>query len=159
MQDPGLRFARFTTSSIWLMTIPDRSSVFAVASPTPSKIRRAFAALSVLLVSVGLFVGGAQPIAVGLFTSHWDKLAHVLTFMLIGLGCGVASGLRGSALVWACVAGAGVLGGLDELHQASLPGRSVSWADLVADIAGGLLAGALLLGWQKASDRRFRALK
>ena len=42
------------------------------------------------------------------------------------------------------MAGALALGVADELHQVYLPGRSASWADLVADAAGGIAGAALL---------------
>ena len=58
---------------------------------------RLLCASSVLLMVAGLFVDGAQPVAVGLLTAPWDKLAHATVFAV-----GVA----------------------DELHQATLPGRA-----------------------------------
>ena len=57
---------------------------------------------------------------------------------------GLAGGMRGWRMVMCCVAGALLVGGMDELHQMFLPGRSASWADLAADAAGGLLGAAAL---------------
>ena len=44
---------------------------------------RLLCASAVLLMVVGLFVGGAQPVAVGLFTEPWDKLAHATVFAVL----------------------------------------------------------------------------
>jgi hypothetical protein len=63
---------------------------------------RLLCAAAVLPMVAGLFVGAAQPVAVGLLTEPWDKLAHatvfaVLTALLadavgIGVGLWVARG-------------------------------------------------------------------
>ena len=105
---------------------------------------RIWATVTVLLAGAGLFVLGAQPVAVGLFSPPWDKLAHLATFAVIGMASGIASGAKGVVKAVCCVAGALVLGIADELHQMYLPGRSASWPDLIADALGGLL-GAILL--------------
>ena len=105
---------------------------------------RVAALITFLIAGLCLFFLGAQPIAVGLFEPPWDKLAHVVTFALIGCAAGAASGSQGWLRVAFCVAGAFILGLADELHQVYLPGRSASWADLLADAAGGA-AGATLL--------------
>ena len=44
---------------------------------------RLLCASAVLLMVVGLFVGGSQPVAVGLFTEPWDKLAHATVFAVL----------------------------------------------------------------------------
>ena len=116
-------------------------------TPMPSSLRvgiRAAAALAVISVGVGLYVLGAQPVAVGLFTAPWDKLAHMATFALVGAATGLASGLLGWRAALCCVAGAIAMGAVDELHQASLPGRQSDWFDLGADAVGGLLGAGLL---------------
>ncbi len=105
---------------------------------------RILAALTVALSAAVLYVAGAQPVAVGLFPAPWDKLAHLLTFAVVGLAAGVAGGMRGWRMALCCVAGALLVGGMDELHQIFLPGRSASWSDLAADAAGGLLGAAML---------------
>lgn len=117
---------------------------------------RVLSAVAFLTAGTGLFTLGAQPIAVGLFNPPWDKLAHVVIFALLGCAAGLASGLHGWFRVACCVGGALTLGVADELHQAYLPGRSASWADLAADAAGGV-AGAALLNF--ASALGFRRLK
>ena len=117
---------------------------------------RVAAAIAVLIAGAGLFILGAQQIAVGLFPPPWDKLAHVGTFALIGFAAGVASGSRGWLRVACCVAGALALGVADELHQVYLPGRSASWADLLADAVGGMAGAALLNFAQTARARHLR---
>jgi VanZ family protein len=108
---------------------------------------RLLCAAAVLLMVVGLFVGGAQPVAVGLLTDPWDKLAHATVFaMLTAL---LALALQGRALQpgarWALRPGAalavaavlaGAVGVADELHQATLPGRVAGLDDLLADAVG-----------------------
>lgn len=117
---------------------------------------RVAATIAFLIAGTGLLILGAQPIAVGLFSSPWDKLAHVGTYALIGCAAGVASGSQGWRRVACCVAGALALGVADELHQVYLPGRSASWADLLADIVGGVVGASLLHLAQIAKLRYFR---
>ena len=105
---------------------------------------RILATLAVVMSAAVLYVGGAQPVAVGLFPAPWDKLAHLLTFAVIGIGAGLAGGMRGWRMALCCLAGTLLVGGMDEIHQIFLPGRSASWADLAADAAGGLLGAAAL---------------
>ena len=102
---------------------------------------------AVLLMVVGLFVGGAQPVAVGLFTEPWDKLAHATVFAVLTALLAVAlqgrppqPGARwalrpGAALAVAALL-AGAVGVADELHQATLPGRVAGLDDLLADAVG-----------------------
>lgn len=115
---------------------------------------RVLAALTVVMSAAVLYVGGAQPVAVGLFPAPWDKLAHLLTFAVVGMAAGLAGGMRGWRMVLCCLAGALLVGGMDELHQVFLPGRSASWADLAADAAGGLLGAALLAAADRLSGGR-----
>ena len=60
---------------------------------------RAITALLVVGILFGLFVGGAQPVAVGLIPSPWDKLAHASLFAVLAACIGLASGLRGGRVV------------------------------------------------------------
>jgi VanZ family protein len=105
---------------------------------------RILAALTLALSAAVLYVGGAQPVAVGLFPAPWDKLAHLLTCAVVGWAAGLAGGMRGWRMALCCIAGALLVGGMDEVHQMFLPGRTASWADLAADAAGGLLGAAVL---------------
>lgn len=119
-------------------------------------LARLLAVITIALAGASLFVLGAQPFAAGLFSPPWDKLAHMTTFAVIGAAAGVASNARGLLMLACCVAGALALGVMDEWHQAYLPGRSASWADLAADAVGGLIGAAALHFFQLPSDRRIR---
>ena len=108
---------------------------------------RLLCAGAVLLMVVGLFVGGAQPVAVGLFTEPWDKLAHATVFTVLTALLAVALQGRppqpgacwalrpGAALAVAALL-AGAVGVADELHQTTLPGRVAGLDDLLADAVG-----------------------
>ena len=111
----------------------------------PTRFRLA-AALLILLLTAGLFIGGAQPVAAGLFKPGWDKLAHVIVFAGFGAAFGVASGRQGWRMLLWCVLGALAVGCMDELHQLRLPGREPGWDDVLADGVGGLLGGLSLHG-------------
>ena len=106
------------------------------------KYARLVALVLLLLLLASLFVGGAQPAAVGLFSVPWDKVAHAGLFavfaVLIGLVVGLVRVPRGLLLLLAFL-GALAIGAADELHQATLPGRQAGWDDLVADAVGALI--------------------
>ncbi len=110
----------------------------------PVRRIRVLAAATMVLTGIGLQVLGAQAFAVGLLPPPWDKLAHLTTFAVVGMAAGLASGRRGWRRALCCLAGALLIGSLDEWHQTFLPGRSASWSDLAADAAGGLLGAGLL---------------
>ena len=120
----------------------------------PPTALRLLAALCVFLLTAGLFIGGAAPVAVGLFKPPWDKLAHVLTFAVMGAGFGLASGARGWRMLAVVLGGALAVGAIDELHQLWLPGRDAGLDDFVADAAGGLLGALLLTGTYRWLDRQ-----
>jgi VanZ family protein len=110
----------------------------------PAVWRGACLVAAIVLV-VNLFVIGAQPIAVGLIPSPWDKLAHALLFAVLGALLMIASAGRWGALAVAVLIAIALA---DELLQADLPGRIVSAADLTADVVGavaGVAAMALVL--------------
>jgi VanZ family protein len=95
---------------------------------------------------MGLFIGGAQPIAVGLVPPPWDKLVHALVFAVLAAAIGYASGSRGRGMLAIAFFGAVAVGALDEWHQVYLPGRSAGLDDLAAD-AFGSGVGTALLHW------------
>lgn len=129
------------------------------AGPVVPTSLRLTAALLILVLTAGLFIGGSQPVAAGLFKPGWDKLAHVAVFAVMGLAYGVASGRQGWRMLLWSVLGALTLGSMDELHQLRLPGREPGWDDLLADVVGGLLGGLSLnvgyawLNWRGARRR------
>src|SRR5271166_1402644 len=98
-------------------------------------IRFACAAASILMV-FSLFYVGAKPVAVGLFPPPWDKVAHGMCFSVLAALVWIAADGRKPWLVALAVAG---IGGLHELHQMTLPGRSADRADFLVDFiaAGG----------------------
>lgn len=106
---------------------------------------RLFAALTAIGLPMGLFVGGAQPVAVGLIPVPWDKLAHAGVFAVLAAAMGYASGWRGWPMLLTGFGYAIGIGALDEWHQMHLPGRSAGLDDLVADAAGAALGAATLL--------------
>ena len=106
-----------------------------------SRWRIAFAVTSVLALAAGLFIGGAQPVAVGLIPPPWDKLAHACVFASIAFL--LHGGLRLRA--WLAVLLAVSIGAADEIHQIFLPGRSAGMDDWIADLFGALL-GVLIVG-------------
>jgi len=126
-----------------------------VTSGNPQRILRILAGITVVLTATALYILGAQPVAVGLFPSPWDKLAHLLVFGMVGAAAGVANGRRGWRLLLCCVTSAIMVGAMDELHQAFLPGRTASWSDLAADAAGGFLGAAGLEAAYRLGVGRF----
>ncbi len=109
-----------------------------LAAP-PAWLRWA-AALACVALVLNLFWHGAQPYAVGLIPSPWDKLAHAAVFGAIAVLAWLALGGRG----WRALAGGLAVGVCvavaDELRQAALPGRQPDGLDLTADILGAALA-------------------
>ena len=136
------------------MTIENTTIQSAPAlSPGRGKLRAGLqpaCALAALVLVAGLFIGGAQPFAVGLFTEPWDKVAHATVFGVLAVllalalrGAHVlhgrtALGLRHTLLLAALLAA--MVAGADEIHQIWLPGRMEGWDDWLADVAGVALA-------------------
>jgi VanZ family protein len=107
----------------------------------PFAWRAASLALAALIV-VNLFYLGAKPFAAGLVPAPWDKLAHIAVYGGITALLWIGTGGRMTFTVIAAVV---AIGGLDELHQAAVPGRSADGADFAADVLAGVLTGGLML--------------
>lgn len=75
----------------------------------------------------------------------FDKVAHGLVFGLIATL--VARSFRSRRLAWVAIVITSAYGGADEFRQSFTAGRSVEFADWVADTAGALLAVTLYLLW------------
>jgi VanZ family protein len=103
-------------------------------------------------LALGLLIGGAQPVAVGLVPAPWDKLAHTAVFAVLASAIGYASGLRGWRMLLVAFGVAVAVGALDEWHQMYLPGRSAGLDDLAADAVGAALGAAATL-WRGRSGR------
>jgi hypothetical protein len=85
---------------------------------------------------LALFVLGAQPFAVGIVPSPFDKLAHALAFGGLFL-------VLDSALVlplWLAVTIPLLVSAADEFHQIFLPGRQAGLDDWCAGLCGVALA-------------------
>ena len=109
------------------------------------RLPRSFYLLGAAILVVALFWGGSQPFAVGLFPAPYDKLAHSLYFATLSLLLWFGTGGRWPVLLFLVVS---AIGGLDELHQATLPGRQAGFYDFLTDtLAAGLTITAL--EWNK----------
>lgn len=116
------------------------------------RVLRVGAAGAAIGVPLGLYYAGAQPYAVGLIPTPWDKLAHMAVFALLAAAVGYASGWRGRPMWWLAFTVALAVGAADELHQMLLPGRAAGWDDLAADALGAAL-GATGLRWRRVVKR------
>lgn len=123
----------------------------------PASSDRAWAAAVALFVIANLFYHGTQPYAVDAVPAPWDKLAHLLLFLLLGTLIDIAfAGRRRWAVLLVCA----LVAGTDELAQLLNPGREVDVLDWLADVAGAAVAAASL-AWLRRSARlraRLRAL-
>lgn len=120
---------------------------------TPNWRLMCTAALAVLLAA--LFVGGAQPVAVGLIKEPWDKLAHVTVFAVMAALLTMAlhdrspspsRSLNATHAQAAAAVLATLVGVADELHQSTLPGRVAGFEDLLADGVG-IALGLFCVRW------------
>ena len=109
------------------------------------RLPRSFYLLGATTLVVTLFWGGSQPFAVGLFPVPYDKLAHSLYFATLSLLLWFGTGGRWPVLLFVAVS---AIGGLDELHQGTLPGRVADVYDFLIDaLAAGLTI--TVLEWNK----------
>lgn len=101
-------------------------------------------ALLTALTLLCLFIwAGNQPVAAGLFSAPWDKLAHLVWFgVLSGL---LRTGLNTCTVGWVAVFCAAV-GIWDEWRQLTLPGRSAGLDDLLFDGLG-IIVGLVVARW------------
>lgn len=100
--------------------------------------------LLVLAIPPTLWLGGAQPIAVGLLATPWDKVAHIAVYAVLSCAIGFASRRHGAWAMAIGFAGAMLVGLIDEAHQLYLPGRSADVEDLLADAVGAALGTVVL---------------
>ena len=123
------------------MREPAASRPRAVPPAVPPMVRAVCLALAALIV-FNLFYLAAKPFAAGLFPAPWDKVAHLLVYGGLTALVWVVTGGRMTFTVIAAVV---VVGGLDELHQADIPGRVSDVADFATDVLAGFAAGTLML--------------
>ena len=72
---------------------------------------------------------------------HQDKLVHVVEYGILGLLLARAVHFPGVSAIrfWGCIGFSVLVGAVDELHQAFIPGRMMDWHDLLADATGALI--------------------
>jgi VanZ family protein len=116
---------------------------------------RLFCCALAVVLCLSLWLGGAQPFAVGLVPSPWDKVVHAAVFALLAAAMGVASGLQGWSMLATGFFGAVLAGAIDEGHQMFLPGREAGVKDFAADVIGAAL-GVLGLRWKSLAARAER---
>ena len=117
------------------------------------RLPRSFYLLGAVILVVALFWGGGQPFAVGLFPVPYDKLAHSVYFATLAVLLWFGMGGRWPVLVFLVVS---AIGGLDELHQSTLPGRVADFHDYLIDtVAAGLVIS--VLAWNRPVLERLRA--
>jgi len=109
------------------------------------RLPRSFYLLCATTLVVVLFWGGGQPFAAGLFPVPYDKMAHSLYFGTLSLLFWLGTGGRWTVLLLVAVS---AIGGLDELHQATLPGRVADIYDFLFDTAAAGLV-IVTLEWNK----------
>jgi VanZ family protein len=105
----------------------------------PRAWRVLLALLATLVSALALAPTPPEQVSLG-----WDKLNHAAAFAALAV-CAVFGWRGARAMPWALL-GLLVYGGAIELLQQHVPGRSASWADLLADGIG-IAIGALLARW------------
>lgn len=110
---------------------------------------RLIAFFAVLFMIAALFVGGSQPGAGSLFPTPFDKLVHVTYFFVVSF---LLIRFARVPIAWAILFTI-LVGTLDELHQAYLPGRQAGFDDWLADVFG---IGLCLIVHQWCLDDRLR---
>jgi hypothetical protein len=108
------------------------------------RLARWLAVLLAVALPLALWIGGAQPFAVGLVGAPWDKLAHMAVYAVLACAIGFASGRHGASALVLGFVGAMLVGLVDEASQLRLPGRSAEVDDLVADAVGAALGVSVL---------------
>lgn len=110
---------------------------------TMVRLPRIFYLLVSVTLVIMLFWGGSQPFAVGLFPAPFDKLVHSAYFATLALLLWFGTGGRWPVLLVVLVS---MIGGLDELHQGTLPGRVADFYDYLVDtVAAGLVITVLAM--------------
>ena len=113
------------------------ASVLAAITHTRRPWQVLFCALTAVVLYLALSPNPPTQVDLG-----WDKLNHASAFAALTIsGC---FGFPGSwRVVLMVLLGVVALGGLIEIVQAHVPGRSSDWFDLVADSVG-MLCGAMV---------------
>ncbi len=96
-----------------------------------------------VMVTVFFASGQSQVASPGIV--DFDKVAHGLVFGLIATL--IARSFSRRSWMWAAILLTSAYGGADEIRQGFTAGRSVEFADWVADTTGAALAVTLYLRW------------
>ncbi len=118
-------------------------------SPIPVWIRLLLLSAAAGMIG-GLFIVGAQPVAVGFFQPPVDKVAHGGVFALLAILLWYGSNRQSALGVFVVVV---LVGALDEWHQRYLPGRSADLLDLAADA---IEAGVVLMVFRAIREKSSR---
>jgi VanZ family protein len=108
----------------------------------PSLVLRGACLAAAVALVFQLFYFGAQPAAAGLFQPPWDAVAHFCVYSILTALLWKAAGGRMPVAVVAAVI---LVGGLDELRQAGIPGRVADMGDFLVDTGAAVCTGALML--------------
>jgi VanZ family protein len=104
-----------------------------------------------------IFLLSARTIKIRLGIIYWDKAAHLLEFMVLGLllafGFFNFSPGKNFLSYYLAVMTGSLVGLLDELHQLFVPGRQCDWRDWVADIFGVIVG--LVIFWLISTKSSF----
>jgi len=98
----------------------------------PPAVRLASLVVALALIA-NLFISAARPEVAGLFPEPLDKVAHLSYFLVLAVLMTIADAGQRPLLVAVALITVGVA---DEWHQAFVPGRDSSAADVVADCIG-----------------------
>lgn len=101
-----------------------------------SSIKNLALILLIILIAA-LFIGGHQPASGHLFVAPWDKAVHFAFYGILTLLISLAFPSLSLVIVFMISMS---LGCLDEFHQIFVPNRHPGIDDLVADLAGVLVA-------------------
>ena len=110
--------------------------------------------ITAVAIVLALLVLGRMPGAGNLIPSPWDKLAHI--FVYGALAVCIRLGASDMPVTWVVLITAAI-GLLDELHQATIPGRTAAMADILADVGGALAGIAACMALRSNFVKRRRA--
>jgi VanZ family protein len=115
---------------------------------TRAAMVRCLALLAAAVIVFELFYAGARPAAAGWLVQPWDKVAHFAAYSIIAALMWVATAGR---MPFALIVLALLVGGLDELHQAGVPGRTADSMDFLADACAVAATIGVLSIWRRPS--------
>ena len=120
--------------------MPSVTPSSAIPVPAPSRLRWLYpvALAGMIVVASGRSQIAAPPVV------NIDKIVHFSVFGLLATLVGRSPGIRPA---WVAVLAISIFGITDEFRQSFTPGRSVEFADWMADTSGAALAVGLYVFW------------